>query len=347
MSQQNRQKMKQTELPLTLPPEVRPSGDAWQISAQNPATLPLSVDVAITKVTGNYTELDRKLWAFLVAAAWDDLLVKPIHEIPVYKISGIFKQLGGQTTSAWIWESAKRLSKTNVEWEEGTEKDRMLGVSNLLNARVSKAARSTGVLMFEIPALLSQVLHHPSRFCRLRLHFMLGLSGKYAVTLYMLLESVANMKNSVLDVELDQLRQWLKIPEGKLHRWVDVKRFALEPALKQINENPALSGFSVVMTEIKDSRAVSRVRFHVSKTYERHQLEESMKPAEENKGKGNHNNTPPLPTSAYESARKHAKGLDIYNLEQQWREWVSTKPKPDYSPASYVAFCKKKAGQSR
>ena len=63
---------------------------------------------------------------------------------------------------------------------------------------------------------------------------MIGLSGKYAVTLYMLLESVANMNTPVLDAALPQLRQWLKVPVGKLNRWVDIKRRAIEPALKQM-----------------------------------------------------------------------------------------------------------------
>jgi hypothetical protein len=90
-----------------------------------------------------------------------------------------------------------------------------------------KISRTTGFLRFEIPALLCEVIRHPCRFSRLRIHFMIGLSGKYAVTLYMLLESVANRQTPVLDVELGQLRQWLKVPEGKLNRWFDLKRFIL------------------------------------------------------------------------------------------------------------------------
>jgi hypothetical protein len=346
MPKTSRSALKQTELPLILPKEVKPSGDVWNLSTKAPATVPLPNDVIITEIEGSYTERDRKLWAFLVAAVWDDLLTVRIHEIRTAKINAVFQEKGGDTSTSWIWDSADRLTATRARWETGDDANRLKGVASLLGGAVThKKVRANGVLRFEIPALLCEVIRNPCRFSRLRVHFMIGLSGKYAVTLYMLLESVANMKNPVLDVELDQLRQWLKIPEGKLLEWYDLKRRAIEPALKQINENPTISGFSVAMEEIKEGRAVSRVRFLVSKDYDRCQLEESMQPAEENKG--NHNNTPHLPTSAYESARKHAKGLDIYALEQQWREWVSTKPKPDYSPASYVAFCKKKAGQSR
>jgi Initiator Replication protein. len=239
--------MKQASLPF----EVHASGDPWQPDNVKIATVPLPNDVIITKVEGAYTERDRKLWAFLVAAVWDDLETIRIHEMRTAKINAVFQHLGGSTTSSWIWESAKRLSKTTVEWELGEDGKRLQGISNMMNAVTSKEARTNGVLRFEIPALLCEVIRNPCRFSRLRLHFMIGLSGKYAVTLYMLLESIANKQTPVLDANINQLRQWLKVPEDKLNRWVDIKRFILEPALKQINDNPEAAGFTIEMDAIK------------------------------------------------------------------------------------------------
>jgi len=338
--------LKQTALPF----EVHTSGDPWQPSDEKHATIPLPNDVIITKVEGDYTERDRKLWAFLVAAVWDDLLTTRVHEIRVSKINTIFQQLGGEKTASWIWESAKRLSKTHVEYELNEDGKRLIGVSNLMNAQTHKDLRVTGYLHFEIPALLSQVIRNPCRFSRLRLHFMIGLSGKYAVTLYMLLESVANKQTPVLDVELDQLRQWLKVPEGKLNRWVDVKRRVLEPALKQMNNNPDAAGFSVVMEEIKEGRAVDRVRFTLTKTAGRLADEKALKqeeksskpkPFEQSKTAGN-SGALYLPTSAYEQAKKVAPNLDIYFLEHEWRVWMADKPKPDNPAGSFVGFCRAK-----
>lgn len=323
------------------------SGNPWDTSGQTPATIPLPNDVIITKVTGDYTERDRKLWAFLIAAVWDDLLTKRYHEIKVSKINAVFETLGGDTSSGWIWNCARRLSRTVVEWEEGPDGKRLVGISNLLNAKTTKEARHNGVLWFEIPALLSEVIRNPYRFSRLRIHFMLGLSGKYAVTLYMLLESVSNLQTPVLDAELEQLRQWLKVPDGKLAEWYDINRFALEPALKQINKNPKAAGFSVKLEKIKDGRAVTRVRFIVTKTAERLDTEEALKPKAyipppEPLPRLIPPSKIPLPTTAFEQARKVAPGYDPYALEQQWREWLGTKENPDYSAGSYVAFCKQR-----
>ena len=325
--------------------EVKMSGDPWDTSGSVLVTLPLPNDVIITKVTGNFTERDRKLWSFLVSAVWDDLLTKRYHEIKVAKINAVFEALSGDTSSGWIWESARRLSKTVVEWEEGPDSRRLIAISNLLNAKTTKEARMTGILWFEIPAILSDVIRRPYHFSRLRIHFMLGLSGKYAVTLYMLLESVTNLRTPVLDVNLGQLREWLKVPDGKLTDWYDLKRRAVEPAIRQININPTVAGFSVRMEEVKDGRAVARVRFIVTKTVERLDCEAALhpKPALPNPPRQTTSYPlPMLPPSAYEQAKKAARGWDIYALEQEWREWLATKENPDYSPASFVAFCKKR-----
>jgi len=336
-------RLKQPALPLA----VQATGNPWEPSGTVPATVPLPNDVIITKIEGPYTERDRKLWAFLVAAVWEDLDTTRIHEMRVAKINAVFEQLGGEKTASWIWDSAQRLSKTIVEWECGEDGKRLIGISNMMNAQTAKSLRLSGWLRFEIPALLGEVIKNPCRFSRLRLHFMIGLSGKYAVTLYMLLESVANMNTPVLDVALPQLRQWLKVPEGKLNRWVDIKRRAIEPALKQINENPEAAGFTVSMEEIKEGRAVDRVRFIVTKSEARLIDEKTYHPEPE---KPSHSPAPSssstayqLPTTAYEQARKVAPGWDIYELERQWREWMKGKPVPKNLSGAFVNFCKAKA----
>jgi len=341
-------KLKQPALPVP----VQATGNPWETSGTFPATVPLPNDVIITKIEGPYTERDRKLWAFLVAAVWDDLGIPKIHGIRIAKINAVFEELGGDTSSGWIWDSARRLSRTIVEWTEGADGSRIkgFGVSSMLSAWVSPEARATGWLRFEISALLGEVIKNPCRFSRLRIHFMIGLSGKYAVTLYMLLESVANRDTPVLDVELAQLRQWLKVPEGKLNEWFDLKRFAISPALKQINDNPEAAGFTVAMEEIKEGRAVNRVRFIVAKS-EARITEESNYHKEPEKPEitavhAVSNTVLHLPTSAYEQAKKAAPSLDIYELERQWREWMKDKPVPDNLSGAFVNFCKSKAKKS-
>jgi len=167
----------------------------------------------------------------------------------------------------------------------------------------------------------------------------------------MLLESVANMDTPVLDVDMPQLRQWLRVPEGKLNDWFDLKRRTIAPALKQINDNSEAAGFTVTMEEIKEGRAVDRVRFIITKSQARLSDEkilqlEQKKPAFFD---------PPtaltpdirLPTSAYEEAKKVAPGWDVYELERQWQEWMKTQPPPTNPAGAFVCFCKGKPANRR
>lgn len=328
-------------------PEVQPTGNPFVIDEKNPATVPVPHAVIITKIEGAYTEKDRKLWVFLVHAVWDELLEKRLHEISVCKINRLFMERGGDSSSSWIWDSAKRLSRTIVEWEQdGADGSRLQGVSNLLNAVLSKEARVSGRLKFEIPALLSEVIRQPYRFSRLRLHFMIGLSGKYAVTLYELLEGVANMKSSVLDVPLGQLRQWLKVPDGKITEYYDLKRRVIDPALKQINENPEGAGFSVTVEPIKEGRAVERLRFVVSKSAARVADEKGIKEPRNIIAVESTINIEEIKllTETYERAKAAAPGYDVYFLEIEWREYIQKNGiKPNSPDAAFVGFCKKKA----
>ena len=325
----------------TNPIAVQATGDPWNPASTNFATVPMPWEVIVVKVHGEYTERDRKLYAFLIHAVWDELETVRIHELPVAEINKVFRELGGDFSPQWIWESAERLNKTSVEWRERTDGRISKGIASLLSyAGTDEEAQESGYLRFEIPAGLIEVFKFPNRFARLRIHFLLGLSGKYSITLYEILESVANMQNPEIEIDVATLRQWLKVPEGKLDRYIDLKRRAIEPALKQINDNPEGAGFSAEMRPIKQSHAVGRIRFTLTKTASRASLEKTLKLA---KTKPKTDATITLKTSAYEKAKKAAPDMDIYYLEAEWREWVGKQPTKTTNPdGSFIAFCKTK-----
>jgi hypothetical protein len=280
---------------------------------------------------------------------WDELGEKPIHELPVTKINQVFRELGGEHDSKWIWESSKRLARSVVEWEHTVGDTRYKGVSALFGAIVTKEARASGILRFHFPPLLIPIIKEPGRFARLRTHFLIGLSGKYAVTLYELLESVANKVEPVLDVPIDTLRHWLKVTEGKLRRYQDFRRFVLEPSIEQINANPLGAGFTVDTQPIKKGRAVHRIRFHVHKVDERRSIEEAMRDGivpklacQRSEPAGQLFNPVRLSTTDYEKAKAAAPGWDVYCLEQEWRGWIEKKGRPDNPGLAFIAFCRKK-----
>jgi hypothetical protein len=302
------------------------------------------LNILITeKINGDYTERDRKLYIFLLHAVWGELETKRVHKLSVAEINKVFRELGGDHSPKWIFESAKRLAKTTIEWEIPTDGEWLQRRTSLLSfAFTDKDARDSGYIQFGIPAGLIPVVKTRSRFTQLQIHFMLGLSGKYAVTLYEILESVANIKNPALEVDLLTLRRWLKIADSKLENYADLRRLVLEPALKQINDNPEGAGFSVEMEPIKRSHAVERIRFTLTKTAFRTELEGMIKRAKA-KPAGASGQTLKLSTATYEKAKKAAPSFDIYYLETEWRTWAGKQKTPTANPdGSFISFCTKK-----
>lgn len=318
-----------------------PTGDPWVPTPNDPATVPIPFPVVIVSIEGPYTERDRKLWAFLLHAVWDELEEKAIHEMSVREINRVFRDLGGEHDSKWIWGSATRLTKTTVEWEctEGDTRYQQ-GIAALFSAVLTRDARKAGVLRFHFPPLLIPILKDPRRFARLRTHFMIQLSGKYAVTLYELLESVANKDVPVLKTQVEELRHWLKVPEGKMLRWADFRRFVLEPAIHQINENPQGAGFRVKMHARKQGRSIKWLDFEVVKTKEREAIDVKLRDKDRQLSLFNVR----LKPSTYEQAKKFSPGWDIYTVEDDWREWgmQQTDWPPKNPDGAFINFCKKR-----
>jgi hypothetical protein len=61
----------------------------------------------------------------------------------------------------------------------------------------------------------------------------------------MLLEAAANRQRPVIEMKIVELRDALSVPDGKLAPWKHLREFAIDPALKEINDNSTAAGFSV------------------------------------------------------------------------------------------------------
>ena len=108
------------------------------------------------------------------------------------------------TTRTGYGNRATRLAQTTVQWHYTEGDARYDGIAALFGAEISRTARKTGTLRFNFPPLLVPILKDPRRFARLRTHFLIELSGKYAVTLYELLESNVNKDVPELRARVDE-----------------------------------------------------------------------------------------------------------------------------------------------
>ncbi len=270
------------ELPFDVAESApKPTGDPWQITPSKPASVPVPLPVVMVRVEGSYTALDRKLWLLLLHNAWDNLN-KPmhIHEAQVSEVLRLFRQFGrrdlGQrgmletskrnteeTEAAAIWQSIRRLVKTTVDWED----DEYKGISALLaSAMTNRAQRETGRIYYTFSPQLAKNVLLPRSFARLRTHFIMGLRSKYAVTLYEVLEGYVNRRTPSTTITMDELRNWLKVPEDAYKEWKDLKRNVIAVAVDEINERADEAGFSVAYEGIREGKAFTKIKFTVTKT---------------------------------------------------------------------------------
>jgi plasmid replication initiation protein len=147
-------------------------------------------------------------------------------------------------------------------------------------------------------------------------HFLLKLPAKYAVTLYEILEGFANRRDGRCAVTIDDLRTWLKVPEGRYPTWKNFRLRALDPAIKLINDDPYGAGFSVEYTPIRKGRFYHEIVFQLTKTAKRIQTDRLIKT--------NAGNTKKI---------RDAKAKQ----RQFWAHWEN-KGKPDFNKGAAVAF---------
>lgn len=331
---------------------IQTSGSPWIISDVDPATVPVPLQVIIKKIDGPYTAKDRKLWTLLLHAAFADLGNKGGHSVKISDINGVFRELGGRHDTEWIWESARRLSRTIIEFETTLGDERFDNVTSIFAASVPRKGRRGSELHFWFPEPLVPIIREPARFARLRVHFLISLSGKYAVTLYEILEGYANRRDGLCRVTIDDLRTWLKVPETSYKNWKDFRKWVLDPALKQINDDPIGAGFKVEYEPIRKGRFYHEVIFKLNKTDHRKAIDRGLRDKVELARKINTaqaSGRPLLREVAIQKAREVTRYiLDMDEMKSQfWAHWENTGRKPfdKGADAAFIGFCKLKHKQ--
>ncbi|WP_332237294.1 replication initiation protein [Sporolactobacillus sp. KGMB 08714] len=84
------------------------------------------------------------------------------------------------------------------------------------------------------------------------------LKSKYSSRLYEVLR--IHEKFHELPLTLEQLRYLMDVGDGKLERWVDLKRRVIDPAVDEINET---GHFKISYAPVKSGRSVATVRFTI------------------------------------------------------------------------------------
>ena len=191
-----------------------------------------------------------KLFCLLIQAA-GARIVEPIqHRLPLAALNQTF-HVSIPEMEALVDELHGTTIKLHLQDAEG----RRFTKSGPILADVEREDedQAQAEIRFEFSATLRKAVADSIHWAILSRRAVLAFGSRYALRLYTILSLRTNRYQVTQDFRLGDLRELLGVPEGKLVRWVDLRRKVLDPAIAEVNQ---LSGFRVGYKPLKLGRVV-------------------------------------------------------------------------------------------
>ena len=194
-----------------------------------------------------------KLLHLLVDVAGPDACADKVHSIPIERLNGTF-----HVSREEFVETCRELFGTTVRMEIETKRGRAEKIGPLLADVERDLDDGDGSeVRFQLSPVLRLVLARSNHWAALSRRAVMAFESRYALRLYEVIAIRSGLSSKSGQMfDLDDLRSRLGVPRGKLTRWQDVKRKALEPAVAEVNQ---LSGFHVSYRPVKQGRSVTGV----------------------------------------------------------------------------------------
>lgn len=193
---------------------------------------------------------DWRIFNQLLANAWDEIEENGVHRIhksllrgthgSTDRITESLKRLMGAIATIRIVKAGKP-SQLHVQ---------LLGVNILQEA-------DDGYFYYRFPEEMRVIIAQSTVFARIKSHVMYALRSKYALRLYEIVQKRANMKfKRFEEFTVQEFRNLLGVPKGKLKRFADLNKHAIAPA---INELDRVGAHKVWTENIREGRTVQKI----------------------------------------------------------------------------------------
>ncbi len=295
------------------------------------------------------TLTDRKVYNLLIDHAKHDI-DKPIeHTIDKEQLR--LSRRGNERVD----DSINRLMggiakiKTMRNGEPATLKVQLLG-------RNIEHDREDGKFYYTFDPVLREVFTNSTVFARLKMDVMLNFQGKYGLALYELTEKRINLRKNEDIFSIAEFRSLLGVPKGKLTTWHNLKTYAFDPAVAEVNQ--LATDFRVELTGIKSGRSFVEVKmrwWRTSPDGEEAAIQElsGSKTGRKARREGNvedfyipsNSLQHLLSDRALETAReillKGQNRVGLQNAIEQWEYAFADKEIPENPNGAFINFCKK------
>jgi plasmid replication initiation protein len=206
----------------------------------------------IQKTRFNLTLQEQKIILFLISKIKPEDLELKTHDFKILEfcqVCGIETDSGGNYK--YIKNTIKSLSDKSF-WIEIDQKEKLLRW--IYTAEISKRSGLISIrLSDEIKAFLIQL---QEKFTQYELIYTLSMKSQYSIRLYELLKSYEYRHGHIFSIE--ELKK--KLNAETYNRFQDLRRYSLEPALKEINE---LTDLTVTYAVEKVGRKFEKIKFDV------------------------------------------------------------------------------------
>ena len=222
-------------------------GEPLKLWSGGEGSFPKPGELVEIKGGNHLTQTDRRIWNLMMVNAWPRIAEPVEHVIK----KSILK--GDRNGNERLADTVERLMTTLVEitvqrdGKPARRKVQLLGPTD-------EHRDDSGNLYYRFLPELISIIKQSDHWARLHAQVMLAMSSKYSLSLYEMIQKRAGYIHKTQDrFTLEEFREYLGVPEGKLMRYPDLRRYCIEPAVTEVS---ALSDFHVRIEPVKQARAV-------------------------------------------------------------------------------------------
>ncbi len=198
--------------------------------------------------------MQQKLVLYLISQIMFDDNDLQVQQFDIRDFCKVLEINYGGANYKYVRDIVHEISNKNIKIKiDGSD-------TNLRIIEKYKMFEDSGVIEIKLDNdLKPYLIDLKSNFTKYELIYILNFKSKYSIRLYELFKSYEFTKS--FEIEIDLLQQKL---QSNYIRFIDFKRFVVEPALKEINKNTDLT---VTVEYIKFGRSYKKIIFHIKNYY--------------------------------------------------------------------------------
>lgn len=232
---------------------------AMKDRANRPEDLPAAgefLDMKIDTGRKGISLRAAKLLHLLIKHTGADACVDMIHAVPVAALNSTMHMTLDEfvLTIEELMDVKLRLRVNDGEAGPEIWLDRLVQ-----SVRRTESDHAQAIIRYQLSAALRKILENSVHWGILSRKALLAFESRYALRLYEMVALRIGLERTRQDFSIEDLRERLGVPQGKLLKWDALRRKAIDPAVAEVNQ---LSGFRVDYTPLKKGRSFVGITLH-------------------------------------------------------------------------------------